>query len=402
MLRPSVEWELAGTLVQLTKAGRTIRLMGAGTKAQIGPHLDADVTMTLADMRGITRFEPAEQIMSAKAGTPVRDIERELSKYDLMLPFEPVDLGPIFGREPRIGTIGAVFATNLSGSRRIAAGSAADHLIGATVVTGQGDILDLGGLHAQAARHPDLLAALSGSWGTLGAITQVAFSVAPQDSEMATVVLAGLLEDVAVAAMADALAADCGVTGAVHIDADLAGRFTTPVLERSARATVVRLEGPAAVFAGRLSRLLQCLAVYGQCDVVDDRDSAGLWSEIQGLSPFQSTELPVWRLVVPPSRAGEVLRDIRRYFPCSAMLDWAGGLIWLETFPSSDAGAPDIRRVLANLGGYATLVRADEEVRGAVDCFQPLDLHVDRLARRVKSVFDPRQIFNPGRSHAGY
>jgi glycolate oxidase FAD binding subunit len=86
----------------------------------------------------------------------------------------------------------------------------------------------------------------------------------------------------------------------------------------------------------------------------------------------------------------------------SAFYDWAGGLIWLEILPTTDAGAADIRRVIASQGGHATLIRAAAEVRAAVDVFQPLEPGVEAISRRLKTAFDPAGILNPGRMYAAF
>jgi glycolate oxidase FAD binding subunit len=95
-----------------------------------------------------------------------------------------------------------------------------------------------------------------------------------------------------------------------------------------------------------------------------------------------------------------VVSAISRYMPVEAFYDWSGGLIWLEVPESADAGATDIRRVIAQYGGHATLIRADASVRAAVEVFQPLEPGIDRLSRKLKASFDPTGILNPGRMYA--
>jgi glycolate oxidase FAD binding subunit len=83
------------------------------------------------------------------------------------------------------------------------------------------------------------------------------------------------------------------------------------------------------------------------------------------------------------------------------MLDWAGGLVWLRLEPSADAGAALVRRLVAPLGGHATLVRAPTSVRAAVDVFPTQDAALFALTKRVKESFDPKGVLNPGRMWAG-
>jgi glycolate oxidase FAD binding subunit len=97
-----------------------------------------------------------------------------------------------------------------------------------------------------------------------------------------------------------------------------------------------------------------------------------------------------------------VVAAIGQYMPVTAMYDWSGGLVWLEVPQSADAGATDVRRVIALHGGHATLIRADAPVRAAIDVFQPLGAAVERLTRRIKATFDPAGILNRGRMYAAY
>lgn len=108
----------------------------------------------------------------------------------------------------------------------------------------------------------------------------------------------------------------------------------------------------------------------------------------------------LWRISTPPRKGPVAVRAISRYMSVQALYDWSGGLVWLEVAPSADAGASDIRRVVASLGGHATLIRAEPGVRAAIDVFQPPSPGIERLTRGLKDAFDPGHILNPGRMYA--
>jgi len=97
-----------------------------------------------------------------------------------------------------------------------------------------------------------------------------------------------------------------------------------------------------------------------------------------------------------------VVAAISAYMQCRAFYDWSGGLVWAEVLPTTDAGAADVRRVIATHGGHATLIRAEPQVRAAVEVFQPLEAGVERLSRKLKASFDPAGILNPGRMYATF
>jgi glycolate oxidase FAD binding subunit len=130
---------------------------------------------------------------------------------------------------------------------------------------------------------------------------------------------------------------------------------------------------------------------------LSDASSTVFWSEIRRLAIFNGLTAPVWRISTAPQSGPKVFDAIRRYMDCKAIYDWAGGMITIEVLPTTDAGAADIRRVIATHGGHATLIRAEPAVRRMVEVFQPLDKSLDALSRRLKSAFDPAGILNPGR-----
>ena len=152
--------------------------------------------------------------------------------------------------------------------------------------------------------------------------------------------------------------------------------------------------------AYRVDRIRQLLKAYGELTVVDTAGSLAFWQEIRMLTVFHGSKNPLWRISTSPRLGHAVVSAIARYMAVEAVYDWSGGLIWLEVPASADAGATDIRRVIALHGGHATLIRADANVRNAVEVFHPLDPGVERLSRRLKATFDPAGIFNPGRMYA--
>jgi glycolate oxidase FAD binding subunit len=84
------------------------------------------------------------------------------------------------------------------------------------------------------------------------------------------------------------------------------------------------------------------------------------------------------------------------------LYDWGGGLVWIAANDTGDsAGAMVVREAVMRVGGYATLVRAPDHVRLAVEVFEPQPPALMDLSRRIKATFDPEGILNPGRMYAG-
>ena len=212
-------------------------------------------------MVGVPLYEPTELIMVAKAGTPLAEIEAQLAENDQELPFEPVDLGPLLGYGPGEATIGGVVATNISGSRRILKGAARDHVLGMRAVNGRGEVIKSGGRVMKNVTGYDLGRTLAGSWGTLAIMTEVALKVLPAQREVRTVICFGLTDQTAIEALCIAMGTPYEVSGALHLHADLAARFSDEeIAGAEAAVTAIRVENFPASARYRANRLRQALA----------------------------------------------------------------------------------------------------------------------------------------------
>lgn len=401
VMRPVDETELVRLINEAAQAQMPIEIRGAGTKRDIGRPLQAAATIDTTSFNGITLYEPTELVMSAKAGTPLKVIEERLASRRQMLAFEPIDLGPLHGKPAGQGTIGAVFATNLSGSRRISAGAARDHLLGVRAVNGRGEAFKSGGRVMKNVTGVDLCRGLAGSWGTLAVITEVTFKVLPAPQETRTLVFLGLHDDIAVEVLCAAMGTPFEVSSAIHLQEGFASRLRHDRLRSAGQAiTALRLENFSSSIAYRAQHLKAEFKPYGAIIELDDDSSRDFWQELRELSFLQGSANPVWRISTAPNKAPRVVAALATYMECRVFYDWSGGLIWLEAPVTADAGATDIRRVIASHGGHATLVRASAAVRAAVDVFQPLDPIVHRLTCSIKAAFDPAGILNPGRMYA--
>ena len=169
-------------------------------------------------------------MLTARAGTPIAEIEALVASKGQQLAFEPMDYGPLLGGVAGGGTIGGVLAANLSGPRRIKAGAARDHFLGFTAVSGRGETFKSGGRVVKNVTGYDLCKLMAGSWGTLAALTEVTIKTLPRPETEATVAIVGLDDAAAVQAMTAAMGSSCDVSGAAHLPAAVAGAI--PLAER--------------------------------------------------------------------------------------------------------------------------------------------------------------------------
>jgi glycolate oxidase FAD binding subunit len=402
-MRPVDEREFARVLAEATASKTPLEIVGNGSKQKLGRPMQVAATVSARSMRGITLYEPNEMVMSARAGTPLKQIETDLADRGQMLAFEPVELGPLLGGEAGQASIGGVFATNISGARRISVGAARDHLLGVRAVNGRGEVFKSGGRVMKNVTGYDLCRGLSGSWGTLAVLSEVTFKVLPAPEDTATLVLLGLPDEFAAEVMCAATGSPFEVSGAVHLQPALAARLGHQALAGQRQAiTALRIENFARSVAYRKEQIKSLLKVYGAIHELDRENSLELWGELRRLSVLQKSSSPVWRISTSPTAGPKVVAAVSAYMDCHAFYDWSGGLIWAEVLSTTDAGAADVRRVIAAHGGHATLIRAEPEVRAGVEVFQPLEAGLEKLSRRMKTAFDPAGILNPGRMYPSF
>ena len=369
-----------------------LRLVGGATKAGIGRPAQDEATLSSVGLTGITLYEPAEMVVAARAGTPLAEVQALLAARGQMLPFEPMDHRPLMGTtgEP---TFGAVAAANNSGPRRINAGAARDSLIGVRFVNGRGEAIKSGGRVMKNVTGLDLVKLMAGSWGTLGLLTEVTFKVLPVQERVATLAFPDLDDARAIAALSAALGSPFELTGAAHLPAGIEGG--------SAR-TLMRIEGFSESIDYRLGELRRLLKRFGQPEIVEGEAGTTLWAGIRDAAAFaEPRSTAVWRVSVAPTRGPAVTAAIAARRDARWFYDWGGGLIWLATEASGDAGAEVVRAAVRAQGGHATLVRAPDAVRAAVPVFEPLAEPLMRVTAGIKAAHDPHGLFNPGRMYAG-
>lgn len=370
--------------IQNALAGDTpLEVVGAGSKRAFGRPLGEATLLDLSALSGITLYEPEELVMTAGAATPIAEIDAALAENRQQLAFEPADLGPLLGGAADKGTIGGVIACNLSGPRRFKAGSARDHILGFQAVSGRGDAIKSGGRVVKNVTGFDLSKLMTGSFGTLAAMTEITFKVLPAAETVRTIVITGTSREMALDIMTKALQSPYEVSAAAHL--------TTP-----SPSTAIRVEGYGPSVEYRSQALRDLLTGLGDAQVLEDADSRVLWRKVRDASLFEAgTGNQIWRLSVAPSRCMEIAETLERTLDGNVYFDWGGGLLWLEIAPRPDAAHLEVRAAIDD--GHATLVRAAEEVRARVPVFHPQPPALAALNKRIKESFDPKGILNPGR-----
>ena len=330
-----------------------LAITGGGTKDFLGRMTQAE-PLDVSGHRGIVTYEPTELVLSARCGTPLAEVDATLSERGQTLAFEP----PAFGDA---ATIGGTIATGLSGPARPYAGAARDFVLGTRVINGKGEALRFGGEVMKNVAGYDVSRLMTGAYGTLGVLLEVSLKVLPRPAVIRTLAFDVTAAEVIERCNAWA-AKPLPITGACH----------------DAERLHVRLAGTTGGVAAATR------ALGGETI-----DGDPFWTALreQTLPFFTRAGAPLWRVSVPPGAA-------MLHVGGDTLIDWGGALRWLRT------GAPvaEVRAAAAHAGGHAALFRGGDRT-GAV--FHPLAPAVRKLHERVKAVFDPAGIFNPGRMYEG-
>ena len=320
-------------------------VQGAGSKAFLGAPAEGDL-LSLADHVGVIDYRPDELVVTARAGTPLVELERTLAEAGQMLPFEP----PTFGGN---GTLGGAVATGLSGPGRPWYGSVRDAVLGVEVVTGAGRRMRFGGQVMKNVAGYDLSRLMTGAFGTLGVLLSVSVRVRPRPDAEITRSLT-LDRD---AALASVLAWDRRaepVTATRHVDGRLSVRLSGD--DGAIRKAAARLGG-------------------------DGEAAAGFWRDVRDQRDGFFRGATVWRLALPcAARHPEIEGDW--------LTEWGGAQRWLAT----SAEAPRVEEAARRAGGHAAVFR------GAGATPRPACEGAEKYRMRLKEAFDPAGILNRARS----
>lgn len=336
---------------------RPLRIRSQGSKDFYGGMLAGEI-LDISTYRGVVAYEPTELYITARAGTPLVEIENLLAGQGQMLAFEP----PHFGA----ATLGGCIASGLSGPRRMQVGAVRDFVLGVNLIDGAGQSLSFGGQVMKNVAGYDVSRLMAGSMGCLGVMTELTVKVLPRPSAEITL-LFSCDQGQAIRLLNSWATQPLPISGSFWSDGQLA----------------LRLSGAEAAVAAARQGLGGELLPQG----------VNFWQSVreQTLPAFSGEAL--WRLALP-SKTPPLSH------PVQCAIEWGAGLRWIAAHDDGDAGG--IRKMAQEAGGHATLFRASEAMRCREGAFAPLSPGLLALHRRLKKVFDPHGIFNPGRMYAEF
>ena len=346
-----IEADIAAQVAAVAASGGAVEIRGGGSKAFYGEPVDG-LPLELAGHSGVIDYDPAELVITLRAGCELAEVEALLAENRQMFAFEPPRFAPG-------ATIGGMVACALAGPRRGFAGSIRDYLLGARMLDGRGEVMQFGGRVIKNVAGFDLSRLLAGSLGTLGVILEVSLRVVP------------MFENETTLAFEHETAGD-------HLR--WINRLGAQPHPLSASVwhdgrSLVRLSGSAQGVGHAVAEL-------GGEPVDFD------WAALRELDhPFFEAEQPLTRLALPPT-SDDITGEQ------SQLIEWGGARRWL----CGDADLARLRERAAKSAGSVCAFRGHAD---DVPVFQPLSETMLKLQRGIKSSFDPAGIFNAGRIYPG-
>ncbi len=353
---------------------------GAATKLDWGsPPAAVDLVLDTTLIAGVVEHAAGDLVVVARAGTTVQSLQATLAEASQQLALDVA--------EPA-ATLGGTVATNTSGPRRLLYGTLRDLLIGITFVRADGVVAKAGGKVVKNVAGYDFGKLLTGSYGTLGVVTQVAFRLhpLPQARQVLTVEVAD------VDAAGRAVAATVGsqvVPSAVEVDQPAAGPVTVVVL----------LEGTEQGVAGRAATTAELLGAGSSAS-----DQAPPWFGAYPFGPGQTGLKLTTEIFGLPKLLLAVRQVANRHGVPIDVRGSAAGVLYAALPASATPGVTaavleDLRSAATSYSGSVVALTAPAPVRDALDMWGPVP-GLD-LMSRLKDELDPDHRLSPGRFVGG-
>ncbi len=399
-LKPRTDKEIVKIIRECYQKNIPLEIVGSSSKRQIGRNFQAEKTLDLSEYSGIIEYKPEELYIKAKAGTPLAEIIDLLEQNNQQLAFEPTDFGPTFHGKKNFGTLGGVMSCNFAGPRRFKVGSVRDHILGFKGVNGKGDIIKSGGTVVKNVTGYDLSKILSGSFGTLTVLTEIAVKVLPKPLSNKTMVIDNPHLKNALKYLNVALSSSSDPSGAVFYPDYFRDHFSLNDLTVEGALTAIRIEGPVDSVDQRINKLKSELKISTEnVSILEPEQSNLFWEKTQNLSVFNQTNDNLLRVVVPPSRTFELIQKLKKY-EINYFIDWGGNLIWLSISKLSSKSLKEIGSIIKETEGYFIVIKIEKHLKAQVDIFVSDPIKY-KISEKIKTSFDPRRILNPGKMYTG-
>jgi len=404
--KPADEIETSNFIKEIYKKNLPTEIVGTNTKNFIGNKLQCAKVLDLSRLSGIVEYLPEELYIKVKACTPINLIEETLEKNNQQLAFEPIDFGYLKDSKSNKGTAAGQLSCNFSGSRRFKVGSLRDHILGFRGVNGKGDIIKSGGTVVKNVTGYDLSKLVTGSFGTLTALTEITFKVLPKKDSISTLVIYSEDNKIISDLFDQLLSSSNEISGAVYIPVEPNNKNYTKNIEKIFKFNnlkseepfvAIRIEGSKKSIDERIQNISQELQTNKmKTSILDFYQSKLFWEKINSLELFSGTKNNLLRAVIPTATSLDLMKYLKNNF--KYYIDWCGSLFWIEVLEEENIQIKEMKETIINLGGYLTIVKKSESLSSDIDIFTINDTRL-LLSQKIKESFDPKKLLNPGKMY---
>ena len=404
--KPSNEKETANFIREIYNNNLPTKIIGTNSKSFIGNKLQSAKVLDLSSLSGIVEYLPEELYIKVKACTPISLIEETLEKNNQQLAFEPIDFGYIKDFKSNKGTAAGQLSCNFSGSRRFKVGSIRDHVLGFRGINGKGNIIKSGGVVVKNVTGYDLSKLVTGSFGTLVALTEITFKVLPKKDSINTIVIYSEDNKIITNLFDLLLSSSNEISGSVYIPNEPKNNNYTINREKilkfndlksEAPFLALRIEGSKKSIEERSKEIFKELELKKmKTSILDFYQSKLFWEKINNIELFSGTKNNLLRAVIPPAKTLDLMKYLKNNF--KYYIDWCGSLFWIEALDNENERIKEIKEMVIKLGGYLSIIKSSENLSSDINLFTINDTRL-LLSKKIKESFDPKNLLNPGKMY---
>ena len=369
---PSIE-AFREQILNAVKNETQLSIEGGGTKSWYG-NANVHAKLDTRTYSGILEYQPEELVITACAGTPLKEIESALKEKNQILAFEP----PHFGEQ---ATFGGAIAAGLAGPGRISVGNFRDFVLGTRILDGKGQDLSFGGQVMKNVAGYDISRLLPGSMGTLSLLLEASVKVLPKPAATATL-RCHISQAKALRTLNEWAGQPLPISASCWIgNPSGEGQLT------------IRLAGAVAAIKAAIPLMSSLI----DANEVDPQSAETFWNELREhkLPAFENlaADQTLYRLALPaacgPLTIPEASNEI--------VLEWHGQQRWIKAL-GDDATFNSIKQLVSSHGGHATRFKQGANVNPAFQRFTLLSEQahskaLELVQERLRSAFDPASVF---------
>ncbi|MBV8885725.1 MAG: FAD-binding oxidoreductase [Chroococcidiopsidaceae cyanobacterium CP_BM_RX_35] len=382
---PNTQAELAEVIACAQYHKVRVLPCGSGSKISWGGLVeDVSVVVSTERLNQLIQHAVGDLTVTVEAGTKFADLQATLAKERQFLALDPT--------APESATLGGIVATSDTGSWRQRYGGVRDQLLGISFIRADGQIAKAGGRVVKNVAGYDLMKLLTGSYGTLGIVTQVTFRVYPLPETSATVVLTGTTE--AIAQAATTLRASALTPTAADL---LSNQLVAHLGIGQGLGLVTRFQSIKESVVEQSAQILaigQHLGLQGT--FYSDGNEVNLWQKLREQIGAATTELAITcKIGVMPLQAVATLAQME-----VGLIHAGSGLGWLRLANAQMRDVVEMRSLCQSHSGFLTVLEAPMTLKQQMDTWGYTGNALN-VMRRIKQQFDPKNILSPARFVGG-